>query len=137
MSETEGNDSPTPVDVRPASAGVNPASTEVQVKIQFAQKLDCVALGLFFIWVAIAMVADLGWGVGLLGVAIIILAKQVLRLFRGIKIEGFWLVIGILFVVGGIATKMDKELPLVPILLAIAGGSLLSQALLTKARKDK
>ena len=137
MSDTDRNDSPTPVDVRPASGKVNSASPEVQVKFEFARKLDGAALGLLFIWVAIAMVAELGWGVGLLGVGIIILAKETLRLFRGIKIEGFWLVIGILFVVRGIATIMDKELPLVPILLAIAGGSLLSQALLSKTRKDK
>jgi len=30
-------------------------------------KLDAAAWGVFFLWVGIALVAGLGWGVGLLG----------------------------------------------------------------------
>ena len=36
-----------------------------------ARKLDAVGWGLFFIWVGIAFLADLGWGVGLVGVGVL------------------------------------------------------------------
>jgi hypothetical protein len=35
--------------------------------------LDAVGWGLFFIWIGIAFVADLGWGVGFIGFGLLIL----------------------------------------------------------------
>ena len=41
--------------------------------------LDAVCWGVFFIWIGVAILADLGWGVGLIGVGLIILGVLVAR----------------------------------------------------------
>ncbi len=66
------------------------------------KKLDTASWGLFFIWTGIALLADVGWGAGLLGVGIIILGTQVTRKYFGLKLEGFWVVMGFFFVWGGV-----------------------------------
>ena len=38
------------------------------------RSIDAVGCGVFFIWAGIALWADLGWGIGLIGVGLIILA---------------------------------------------------------------
>jgi hypothetical protein len=42
-------------------------------KRSLVRRLDTAGWGLFFIWVGVAALADLGWGVGLMGVGLIIL----------------------------------------------------------------
>jgi hypothetical protein len=66
------------------------------------KKLDTAGWGLFFIWTGIAALAHVGWGAGLLGVGIIILGAQVTRKYFGLKLEGFWVVMGVFFVWGGV-----------------------------------
>ncbi len=41
-----------------------------------AEWLDAVGWALFFIWTGVALLADLGWGVGLIGVGLIILGTS-------------------------------------------------------------
>ncbi len=43
------------------------------------RRLDAMGWGLFFVWMGIAVLADVGWGVGLLGVGLIILGGLVAR----------------------------------------------------------
>jgi hypothetical protein len=43
--------------------------------------LDAVCWGVFFIWIGVAILADLGWGVGLIGVGLIILGVPAARKF--------------------------------------------------------
>ncbi len=93
------------------------------------KKLEAAGWGLFFIWIGIALLADLGWGVGLLGVGIIILGAQVARRYLALKAEGFWVVVGFLFVVGGVWELFHVQLALVPILCIVAGLALLASAL--------
>jgi len=66
------------------------------------KKLATASWGLFFIWMGIALLADVGWGAGLLGVGVIILGTQVTRKHFGLKLEGFWVAFGFLFVSGGV-----------------------------------
>ncbi len=93
------------------------------------KKLEAAGWGLFFIWIGIALLADVGWGVGLVGVGIIILGAQVSRRYLALKPEGFWVVVGFLFVVGGIWELFNVQLALVPILCIVAGVALLASAL--------
>lgn len=86
-----------------------------------AKKLDAVGWGLFFIWVGIAFLANLGIGVGLLGVGVITLGAQVVRKSFNLKLEGFWVVVGLLLVVGGLWELFEAKLALVPILLIVVG----------------
>jgi len=90
-----------------------------------ARKLDAIGWALFFIWVGIAWIANVGFGVGLLGVAAIILGMQAIRRLLGINVEFFWIVVGIGFGIGGLWEYLDVQTPLAPIVLIIAGIALL------------
>ena len=93
------------------------------------KKLDAAAWGLFFVWVGVALIANLGWGLGLLGIGIITLGVQLARKYFGLAAEGFWVVVGLLFVVGGAWDILAVQVSLVPIVLIVAGAALLLSAL--------
>ena len=101
-----------------------------------AGRLDKAGWGLFFIWIAIAFVADVGDGVGLLGVAVIVLGGQVARKSMGVPLEGFWLVVGVLFLLGALWELYSVELPLVPIVLGLAGIVLVLSAIGVFAKSE-
>jgi hypothetical protein len=96
------------------------------------KKLDAAGWGLFFIWIGIALLANVGWGAGLLGVGIIILGVQGTRNYLGLKLEGFWVVVGCLFVLGGVWELFNVPFDLVPILCMVAGVALLVSVLVRK-----
>jgi len=89
------------------------------------KRLDGIGWGLFFIWVGVSLLMDLGWGVGLIGVAAIILLGQSARRYYGLAVEKFWAVVGVLFLLGGIWELFQVQVGLVPILLIVAGCALL------------
>jgi hypothetical protein len=84
-------------------------------------KLDAAGWALFFIWVGIALLLDFGWGVGLVGLGVITLGMQVVRILARVKLDGFWVVVGLLFLVGGLWELIGATVPLLPILLIIIG----------------
>ena len=88
-------------------------------------RLDGIGWALFFVWVGIAWLADLGFGIGLLGVGVITLGGQVARKLMGIAVEGFWVVVGLLFALGGIWELVDVQIALLPVLLIVFGVALL------------
>lgn len=102
-----------------------------------AKKLDAAGWGLFFIWVGIAFLVNLDVGVGLLGVGIITLGGQAARKYLNLKLEGFWVVVGLLFVVGGLWELFEAKVGLVPILLIVAGLALLVSAVRGKRLSTK
>jgi len=102
--------------------------------VGLAKKVDAAGWGLFFIWVGAALLMDFSWGVGLLGVALIILLGQAARRYFGLALEGFWVVVGLLFLVGGIWELYKVEVDLAPIILIVAGVALLV-SIFVKRRK--
>ena len=90
-----------------------------------SRKLDAIGWALFFIWVGVAWIANVGFGIGLLGVALIILGMQAIRRLLGINLEFFWIIVGIGFGIGGLWEYLDVQTPLAPIVLIIAGIALL------------
>jgi len=90
-----------------------------------AQKLDAAAWGLFFVWDGIALLADVGWGLGLLGVGVITLGAQLARKSFGLAIEGFWIVVGLLFTLAGVWELVGVQFSLAPTVLIVAGIALL------------
>lgn len=86
-----------------------------------AHRLGTMGWALFFIWVGIAFLANIDIGVGLVGIGVITLGMQALRGAIKLRIEGFWIVVGLLFVVGGIWELLKPSVPLVPVLLIVAG----------------
>lgn len=93
------------------------------------KKLEAAGWGLFFIWIGLALLLNVGWGVGLIGVGIIILGAQASRRYLALKLDGFWVVVGFLFVVGGVWELFNVQLALVPLLCIVAGVALLASAL--------
>ncbi len=57
----------------------------------------------------------------LLGIGVITLGVQIIRKSVGLNLEGFWIVVGLLFVLGGIWDLLGTTVPLLPILLIVAG----------------
>jgi len=86
-----------------------------------SQRLDAVGWALFLIWMGIAFLADVGWGWGLLGIGVIILGEAAVRGGLNLKIEGFWIVCGALFFLGGLWQLFHVPWPLPPVLLILVG----------------
>ena len=99
--------------------------TEFMEEHDRASKFDAAGWALFFIWVGIAWLADVGWGIGLLGVAAITLGMQALRSALGVRVEGFWVLVGLGFAVAGFWQWLDVQLPLAPFVLIAIGVALL------------
>lgn len=92
---------------------------------ELAQKLDTLSWALFFIWIGVAVLVDVGWGWGSLGVAAIILGGAAIRRFKELPIEGFWIVVGVMFLVGGLWELFRVPWPLAPILIIGCGLAML------------
>lgn|SRR5574338_155109 len=99
--------------------------------LTISKKLDAAAWGLFFVWVGIALIANLPWGVALLGIAIMTLGAQVARRRLGLAVEPFWLFVGVLFALCGVWELLRVQFSLVPVVLIVAGIALLFSAMRT------
>ncbi len=84
-------------------------------------KLGAAGWGLFIIWIGISFLASLDAWIALLGIGVITLGIQLARKSVGLSLEGFWVVIGFLFVLGGVWSLLGTTVPLLPILLIVAG----------------
>ena len=73
--------------------------------------------GAFFIWMGVVFLASIESGAALLGIGVITLVAQALRIILGLGLEGFWFVVGLLFLAGGVSEMLDVQLRVVPILL--------------------
>ncbi len=103
-------------------------------KESLVRKLEAAAWGLFFIWIGVAWLANVGWGVGLLGVGIITLAGQVVRKSLALEVEGFSVLVGCLFALGGIWELFSIRVEFVPVLAIVAGALLLVSALTRRSQ---
>ena len=106
----------------------NQAGPRSITKVELDKRLDAAGWGLFFVWMGIALLADVGWGIGLLGVGVVTLAGQAARRYFAIAIDGFWIVVGILFLAGGIWELAKIQFSMVPFLLILAGAAVLVSA---------
>jgi len=97
------------------------ADSQSVARRRVAHRLATITWALFFIWVGAAFLLKIGIGVGLLGLGIIMLVMQVLRGINRVGLEWFWIGIGTLFLLGGIWELSEPRIPLVPILLIVAG----------------
>ncbi len=92
-----------------------------------SEMIGSVSWAVFFIWVGIVLLANLPWGWFLLGVGIITLATQLARRLMDMKLEGFWMACGAVFLAGGLWTLLNLPWPLAPILLILLGVALLGR----------
>lgn len=113
-------------------AGERATTLEATERSKISEKLDAVGWGLFFVWIGSALLFEFSWGVTLVGIGIITLGGQLARFSSKLKIEGCWVVVSMAFLLGGIWQLVDAELPLVPILLILAGLTVLLARFLPK-----
>lgn len=88
---------------------------------EIAVRLDSTGWGLFFLWVGVSFLLDVGWGIGLLGVGILTLAMQALRRAFGLQIQCFWVVVGSGFTLAGVLELGAIDVAILPILLMAVG----------------
>lgn len=94
-----------------------------------AGRIDSAGWGLFCLWIGIAFLLDVGWGIGLLGVGILTLAMQVVRRGFGLECKGFWLVAGGAIALAAVWELAATDVSLGPILFIALGISVLVWAL--------
>src|SRR6516164_10184920 len=82
------------------------SSTE---KSELTGHLDSIVRAVFIIWVGTAMLVAMPWGWFLVGLGILILGAQLARLQMNIKIEGFRVAWGTVFLVGGLWTVLNRS----------------------------
>ena len=111
--------------------------SELPEREALSQRLDAVGWALFMIWVGFAFLVDIGWGWGLLGVAAIILGETAVRWNRDLNVGGFWVVVGLMFLVGGLWELLQVPWPLAPILIIGCGLAILWGALSGKQMMKK
>jgi hypothetical protein len=88
-----------------------------------AKKLDAAGWGAFFIWTGIAFLTNVSWGVGLIGVGVIVLAGIAAQRYFSLPMSWFWLMMGLIFVVWGVSEVLKIELGgiLWPIVSVVVG----------------
>jgi hypothetical protein len=94
-------------------------------KRNLSARMEAMEWGLFFIWIGIVFLLHIGAGVGLLGIGLIILGVQVARKNHNLELEKFWIIFGLLFVIGGLWELFNIKLPLVSLLFIGAGVAIL------------
>lgn len=101
-----------------------------------SRKFDMGTWGFFFIWVGLAILLDLGWSIGLMGVGIIILGENVLRSFKKLAIDRFWLFVGLVCLIAGSWDLFNVQESFISIIL-IAAGVLLLFSVFHESRIEK
>lgn len=92
-------------------------------------RLSAAGWGLLFVWVGLALLLDVGWGYGLIGVGAIILGFEIAHMAIGAyRFDWFSTVCGLVFLLGGVWVLFSIQVGLVPILAIVAGIALLASA---------
>jgi hypothetical protein len=108
--------------------------SKIDRRSEVGRRVAVAGWGLFFIWIGIVLLKGIVTGISMLGIGIIALGVQAVRMFLNIGLEGFWIFVGLIFVLGGIWGFFETQLPLLPIVLIIAGVALLLSAVKGKRR---
>lgn len=85
------------------------------------ERLGAISWGVFFVWIGIAIAAKLGFGIGLVGVGVITVGSQLARWTFHMPIERFWLVVGLLFMAGGVWPLLNLGVSFAPVVFLAIG----------------
>lgn len=99
------------------------------------KRLDAIGWALFLIMIGGLWLAPEGVvpeGTWLIGTGLIILGLMVVRYLYGIKVNAFWLVLGIIALASGISSVFGLNIPVLPILIIIIGISIILKPLIQK-----
>lgn len=87
----------------------------------FSRSVDSAGWALFFVWVGVALLADIGWRWSLIGTAIIVLGVQLVLSFRKQRMDVFMTAVGAVLLIGTIADMFGSAWSLVPAFLIVIG----------------
>lgn len=93
-------------------------------KRKLDRKIESMGWALFLIWSGALLIAPdeiVPTGLWLTGTGLIIIGSMGIRYLYGIKIDGFWTILGFLALGFGISEFFDLNIPVFPVLLIIAG----------------
>ncbi len=98
---------------------------EIKNTQTIAKRLDAAGWGAFFIWIGIAFLTNISWGVGLLGVGVIVLAAEAAQRYFSFPMNWFWVMMGVIFVAWGASEVLAVAVggilwPLVSIVIGLA-----------------
>lgn len=102
---------------------------------EFEQKVDAAGWGLLLVWVGVAILANVGWGAGILGVGVLALGGQVVRKAMGLRLDGFGMFVGLVATMWGIWQLLDLGVGaktgngFFPILMIVSGAAILASAI--------
>lgn len=96
---------------------------------RIARSIDSVGWALFFMWVGIALLANLSWTVSLIGTAAIILAVQAILFFRRERLDVFMSAVGVVLLIGAVADVYGSPMSLFPALLIVIGIAMLADTM--------
>lgn len=99
------------------------------------KRLASASWGALLLWVGACFVIGLNWGIGLIGVAVVIWLTQALRVGLKLGAEGLWVAVGILFAAAGLWDLFEIRVPFVPLVLIAAGAALLLAAIVGGRRR--
>ena len=88
---------------------------------QKTKTLEAAGWGLLLVWLGITTLLSLGWPIFLIGLGAMVLALQWVRSSWNLGTETFWLILGAVFIVAGIAELLGAGFSLVPVALILFG----------------
>jgi hypothetical protein len=94
---------------------------EKKERKRLSKKLDAIGWSLLFIWIGLVLITGFETGVMLLGIGLIILGGQAGRKYFQLKVEKFWLIVGLLFLGGGLWGISGLNAPFAAVVLILAG----------------
>jgi hypothetical protein len=93
-------------------------------KRRLNQRIESIGWALFLIWSGALLIAPETYvpeGAWLVGIGLIIIVSMGIRYLHGIKVEGFWTLLGFLALGLGIGEFFSLNLPVLPALLIMVG----------------
>jgi hypothetical protein len=104
-------------------------------KRKLDQRIESFGWALFLVMSGILLIAPEDFapeGTWLLGTGLIILGSMGIRYLYGIRVDGFWTILGILAFGYGISEFFSLDLPVFPALLVVIGAVIVYKALTGK-----
>jgi len=114
---------------------IKPENAEGARKKELDKRLDTIGWGLFLIMIGGIWLVPEGTvpeGTWLIGVGLIILGLMAIRSMNGIKINVFWLVVGMIALTIGIGEVYGINISVLPILLIIIGANIVIKSVSRK-----
>ncbi len=91
--------------------------------------------GLLMVWIGAVLLFQWGWGIGFVGAGAILLGAQVVRRSLQLRVDGFALVVGAVFVICGAGSLFQVAVDLFPVLCIVAGLALLASIWTARRRQ--